>query len=305
MGIKPGLKDGLWMATGAAVLLIVMLVVLYFQKEQNPAAQIALKARRADLVARMQVGLASDAEAEKSAVLAVTDEESRTFADQARAATAEVTRQQGELGKLLTGAANQGQRDLLAQFTQAFADLQRIDEEVLALAVKNTNIKASNLAFGPASSDLVEMDAALARLPLDDLKVVRPADAARIAAWRILALIPPHIAEESDSKMDAMESQMNELDRQVRQALDELASVPSLAANPDLKTAAASYARFNEARAQILKLSRENTNVRSLSLSLNQKRKAMLVCQATLAALQQAIEAEPIAGVNYGKVEPR
>jgi hypothetical protein len=55
------------------------------------------------------------------------------------------------------------------------------------------------------------------------------------------------------------------------------------------------YAKFNEIKAQIIKLSRENTNVRSVALSLNQKRKAMLMCQDALAALEQAIQQEPIA----------
>ena len=87
--------------------------------------------------------------------------------------------------------------------------------------------------------------------------------------------------------------------------LDELAASPPLAGNADLKAAAASYARFTETKTEIVKLSRENTNVRSLSISLNQKHKAMLVCQGVLAALQDAIEAEPIAGVTYGKVMPR
>ena len=56
--------------------------------------------------------------------------------------------------------------------------------------------------------------------------------------------------------------------------------------------------QFSEIKAQIIKLSRENTNVRSLAISLNQKRKVMLMCQDALAALEQAIQQEPIAGVT-------
>ncbi|HEX7622915.1 MAG TPA: hypothetical protein VF400_05030, partial [Anaeromyxobacteraceae bacterium] len=61
------------------------------------------------------------------------------------------------------------------------------------------------------------------------------------------------------------------------------------------------YARFTKIKIQILALSRENTNVRSLALSLNQKRKAMLLCLDALNALKQAVLEEPIAGVTYGR----
>jgi len=60
------------------------------------------------------------------------------------------------------------------------------------------------------------------------------------------------------------------------------------------------YARFTKIKTQTLDLSRENTNVRSLSISLNQKRKAMLLCQEALSALKQAIVGEPVRGVTYG-----
>ena len=46
------------------------------------------------------------------------------------------------------------------------------------------------------------------------------------------------------------------------------------------------------------KLSRENTNVRPLPISLNQKRKLMVMCQDALAALEEAIQQEPVAGVT-------
>jgi hypothetical protein len=300
MPIKPGIRDFLWMAVGAAGLLVVMLLVWHFHDQQNPAEQLAFKAKRIALVESMRLNLASASEAEKSAVMAITDADSQTYADQARAAATTVEQARKKLEELLQTGGNQNEKDLLAQFSQAFAEFKRIDKDLLDLAVKNTNLKASSLAFGPAATALKEMDAALARLVSDDLKVTRLADDARIAAWHLQALVPPHIAEESDEKMNEMEAVMAKEDQDVRKNLEALAAVPNLTGNPDLKAAASEYARFTKFKTQILKLSRENTNVRSLAISLNQKRKMMLICQDALALLEQAIQEEPIAGMTHG-----
>jgi hypothetical protein len=129
---------------------------------------------------------------------------------------------------------------------------------------------------------------------------------AQVGVLRIQALLPPHIAEESDQKMDELEALMATEDAQVRRGLDGLAALPKFSKDPDLATATARYAEFSNIRTKILSLSRENTNVRALSISMNQKRKVMLVCQAALSALQEAILAEPIAGSTYGTpVRPR
>ena len=47
---------------------------------------------------------------------------------------------------------------------------------------------------------------------------------------------------------------------------------------------------------KIIWLSRENTNVRSLSIALSEKRTAMLAVQDSLAALENAIQRERIIG---------
>jgi hypothetical protein len=83
--MKPGLRDILWMAAGAAMSLAGILLVLHFREPQNPAEQLAFKAKRVELAERSGA-LAS--EAEKSAVMAITDEDSQTCADQARTTTA-------------------------------------------------------------------------------------------------------------------------------------------------------------------------------------------------------------------------
>lgn len=274
--MKPGINEAKWMAAGAVALLVVVLVVLRIQNHQNPVEQLAQRTRRLELVNQIRLSLESEAEAEKSAVMAITDEDSQKFAGQARADTTAAEQARRELERILDLAEGK----LLAQFSQHFAEFQRIDKDVLDLAVKNTNLKAYALAFGPASGAVKELDAALA-------SVNSPAATeARVGAWRLLAMLSPHIAEESDAKMDAMEAEMTKVDRQVRRALDELA-------NP---AATASYEKFSELRTQILKLSRENTNVRSLTLSLTKKRNITSLCQDDLAALQQTIQSELMPG---------
>jgi hypothetical protein len=300
------------MAAGAIILLVVALAVYHFQPTQSAFEQLALKVRMADLAARMRLNLALASEAEKSAVLAVTDEESRAFADQARTATAEVERKHQELEKLLAADGTQDEKDLLAQFSMDFAEFQRIDRDLLALAVKNTNIKAYNLAYGPAMDALNTMNTGLLRLLgksngiAVSPKVYSSVFAAINGAWQIQVLLPQHIAEESDKKMDELDRRIVTLDQSVRQALATLAEIKIRSGDPDLKTATAKYAEFSEIRGRIPALSRENTNVRSLALSLGRKRKVMFLCQDTLAALQQAIQEEPIAdATNPRSLEAR
>jgi hypothetical protein len=305
--IKPNRENVLWMAAGAVILILLFLVVFHFSQKQNPAEQLAFKASRVDLVSRMRLALASASEAEKSAVLAITDRDSQTFAGQARAAAAEVEQARRELGELLKTGGTQGEKELFNQFSELFTKFQRIDNDLLDLAVKSTNIKAYSLAFGPAAAALSEMNAALSRLIAsntgspEERQVMLLAYGAEISDLRLQTLIPPHIAEESDQKMDELEALMSKEDKQARRNLDELTALPKLKQNADLATAISSYARFGKIKTRILALSRENTNVKSLSISLNQKRKVMLLCQDTLNKLQQAILEEPIAGVTYGR----
>jgi hypothetical protein len=124
---------------------------------------------------------------------------------------------------------------------------------------------------------------------------------ARIGVLRVQVLLAPHIAEESDEKMDRMEVSMSKEEAQVRKALDGLTALVKREGESDLRTATSQFARYQEIKARILALSRENTNVRSLALSLNQKRNALALCLDALGALKVAILDEPIAGVTYNR----
>jgi hypothetical protein len=305
--IKPNRENAIWMAAGTVVLILLFLAVYHFYQKQNPAEQLAFKANRVDLVSRMRLALASASEAEKSAVLAVTDQDSQTFAGQARTATAEVEKARRELGELLKTGGTQIEKELFNQFSELLIEFQHIDNNLLDLAVKNTNIKAYGLAFGPAAAALNEMNAALSRLIALNAgspkakQVMHLAYGAEISGLRLQTLIPPHIAEESDQKMDELEALMSREDKQIHKNLDELNTLRNLNQKAHLAKAISSYAAFSKIKTQILALSRENTNVKSLSISLSQKRKVMLLCQDTLNKLQKAIMDEPIAGVTYGR----
>jgi len=306
MTMSPGFKNFLWMMVGVAILLGVAVLAMRYYEIPDCAAQILFRARKVELIAQARQALLSSSEAEKSAVLAITDQESQTFADQSRAASALVEQKSRVLASLLETGGTTGEKELLDQFSRAFAKLQRIDDDLLALAVKNTNVKAYALAFGPGAEALKEMDDGLSRMVEESAGSTSPeakrlmllASVADSAALRIQTLLPPHIAEESNQKMDDLEALMAKDDQKIRRGLADLNTLLKPTESPDLKTAVSAYDRLSQIRAQILKLSRENTNVHSLAISLDQKRKAMLACQAALAALEQAIQEEPIEGMN-------
>lgn len=288
-------RSGLGWALGGTLAVIALLVaVIALRPAGGVPEQYAMKTLRLGLAAQIRYALASAAEAEKSAVLAVTDEDSKKYADEARAATAQAEQKRKELAESLSHGTKREQ-ELLEEFNEAFAQYQKVDQEVLDLAVKNSNLKAYALAFGAAADAVGKTDEALSGLVAKSAnpKVVRLAAGTDASILRIQALLPPHIAEQTDSKMDELESRMKKQDDDAQKDLKELAATAAPAERSAVEAANAGYATFVDLRKQILKLSRENTNVRSLQLSLHEKRKATLSSENALEALTHALDEEP------------
>ena len=74
-----------------------------------------------------------------------------------------------------------------------------------------------------------------------------------------------------------------------RKALDELRAIVSPQAAPQLVAAAAALARFMSVHKEIITLSRRNSDVRSLALSLGRKRTVTADCEAHLQALEEVL----------------
>ena len=297
------------MAPAVVLMIALVLLGLHASRQAGASTRAAFQAERIEQVGRARVALAAASEAEKSAVLASTDEDSQRYADQARAATAQVEVARRTVEQLLARGGTDPERLLLAQFSQQFVDLQRIDNELLALAVKNTNMKAYGLAFGPAQQAMDEMSAALSQVVAKgaaspDGRIIEVlALGAEATALQIQVLLSPHIAEENDKKMDELEARMAEGARGVRERLDALAALTKLSGDSAVAAATAAYGRFSVLKDQILVLSRANTNVRSLSISLTQKRRMMVLCEESLVALERAIEDERTS--DPGRLSPQ
>lgn len=239
----------------------------------------AVTVRKAQLVSDMHADLFAAAEAEKNAVLADTDKASVDFANQARASVEKVAANLKTLQEL---ADSSGEPELVKRFAEAFAEYRKVDEEVLGLAVQNTNLKAFALSFGQATATLAEMEKSLRPL-LDGSndKAARQAQRALTEALRIQSMQAPHIMEKEDPRMDALEKDMAAADKAARSALAALGKEGTAALEV--------YESNWKLNGGIVALSRQNTNVRSLTLSLERKTKVLAACDEALRVLEQNI----------------
>jgi hypothetical protein len=247
------------------------------------------------LAADLLVQFTHTADAGNRAVMADTDETSVAFAREADQATQAVQKDSAALRPVLTALKYSDELRLLDEFDTRFAEYRTLDRNVLDLAVENTNLKAQRLSFGAA------LDAADAfGNSLDALAPASQADAWRVKALaasavgairEIQVLQAPHIAASDDAAMTRIETRMTAADAAARDGVKMLAGLTAPAGRPQLAAASAALDRFMGVNIQVVALSRRNTNVRSLALSLGQKRTLTAMCEATLRALQDALGA--------------
>lgn len=239
-----------------------------------------VEARR--LASELHVEFTKATEASNRAVMADTDEASAAGAEEARRARQIV---ETDLAALRTVLQSLGYRDdlgALDAFQAHFDEYRKVDDEILPLAVENTNLKAQRLSFGSAqeaAQAFASAVAAAAGVAKAGCCGEAVANRARAALLEIQVLQAPHIAEADDAAMTKIENRMKDLAQTAHAAVDELE-----AADAD-----AALNRFLKINDEIIILSRRNSNVRSLALSLGRKRMLTAECEDDLAALEQVI----------------
>jgi hypothetical protein len=95
-----------------------------------------------------------------------------------------------------------------------------------------------------------------------------------------------------------MEKSMARSAAAARNALKTLSSLVDPSSQARIASATAALGRFMAVNEQIVSLSRRNTNVRSLALSLNQKGKLIPECENALHALRDALSKRGFVGVR-------
>jgi hypothetical protein len=256
-----------------------------------PVLTHLLEARQRAADLRLHFNKAADAS--NRAVMAETDEATRAAVREADEATLAIREDTQVLQSILRDLEYAAEIRLLTDFDGRFGEYWTLDRTILDLAVESTNLKAQRLSFGPAreaaDAFLQSLDT-LARSAASTNKCdVEALIAKAVMAVREIQLLEaPHIAESDEAEMTRLEAQMAAAETAARRALDSLKGL--VPPGPDLGAAVAALDRFKAINTELVALSRRNSDVRSLALSLGRKRTLTAACDDTLRALQEALQ---------------
>ena len=249
------------------------------------------------LASHLHVQFARAADASNRAVMADTDEASTAAAKEAEQATKAVAQDVDSLARILSDLGDRDEARELDVFKGRFAQYRALDADILPLAVENTNIKAQRLSFGPAQEAVdaftQALDAAAKLAPAKNAAAAAASAAqGQAAALQIQVIEARHIAESDDAAMTRMESAMKASEAAARKSMETLKGLlPPPTASQPLAAAAAALDRLMKTNTEIVTLSRRNSNVRSLALSLGKKRALTAQCDESLQALEDALAA--------------
>jgi hypothetical protein len=252
--------------------------------------------KKSEIVSQMRIDLLKSVEMEKNAVMSLTDEESQEFASQSLAASAAVEQNLKQLRSLIDAAPLQDEKKLVVEFADCWTKLRELDQVILELAVQNTNLKATSLSREKGAEAMRRFEQALEDVArsysgtTNEGRVARLSCHAVTAGLKLYNLHSSHIPEASDEKMDRIETQMKAEENEASKSLDELAGIVAETNRDALLQAKTAFSDFIEVTARVIKLSRQNSNVKSLELSLGRKRKLAAQCDEILGAFQEAVQ---------------
>jgi hypothetical protein len=284
-------------AVFAAVALAVVLPVVQAGCKGAPNAVFVELGEARLLAADLRVQFNKASDASDRAVLADTDEASIAFAKDAGRLEGLVKTDVEALEPRLRSLGYAPELGALQAFGGHLASYDKVDRDILELAVENTNLKAQRLSFGPTRQAADHFRDALnalpqSTIPKDRCRVEALVAKAVLAVREIQVLQAPHIAEADDAAMTRLETDMAALSTTARDSVKALPELLGPSASQQVGAATTALDEFDRLSHEIVKLSRRNSNVRSLELSLRQKPALTAACDEDLRALQDALAKE-------------
>jgi len=284
-------KTGKWMIlSGLGWTLVLMLALLYGIKYHSVDV-LGNNAKKGEILSRMRINMLRSIELEKAAVMAITDKESEYFAKQSLKAADDTEHDLNELD-LLTGSDDE--KKLRGEFHDCWKECRKIDKVLLDFAVQNTNLKAASLSYTKGADAVRRFERSISNLIgiFNDVRTTKLVYQSVTALLKIHNLQAPHISETDNKQMDAIEAVMKTEENQVKTSMKALSGIAGDRGQASIDEAAAAFGEFMKVNAEVIRLSRLNTNIRSAELSMGRKRKAAAQCEEILTSMQEAIRNE-------------
>jgi hypothetical protein len=287
----------LWIVLIVVVLLsmVVAVGIKYNSINLDIKDVMGIMNKKIGILSRMRINLLKSVEAEKMAVMADTDESSRANAVESQKAADALEKDRLELGLLIQKDPIDREMKLFQEFDPCWTEFRKIDQVLLDFAVKNTNIKAANLSFIKGGEAVKDFEEALNRLissqpsAKETLPIDQEACKALVAGIKIHYLHAPHIAASNDEQMDQIERDIKQNEAVIAKALARLTPLIPEKEQIPLQKAKKAYEELSKVTAQVISLSRQNTNIKSFELSLGRKRKITAQCDEILKSLEEAV----------------
>jgi hypothetical protein len=288
-----GKKTGLlWAASIVATALVTLFATIWFQNASIMNGGLS-GSKKQVLLADMRLNLARSSEKEKCAVLSTSDEQSANFAEQSRSSANGVSRDLKKLEATVAKSDSAKEKELVARFGKAWAELQEIDGGLLESAMQHTNAKGLDLSNTIGAELMHKIDDNLAKLTVKVTPAARKAQMDKIAvdaslSVRNIALLQMrHIDAPVDADKKKLEASMLAEQTKVSAALKTLDKMTGKKSRVFIREATTDFGEFMRVNAEVVRLSTLNTINSTAALSLGKKRMAEAECDRALEALQK------------------
>ena len=274
-------------------------------------AMVNVTTRALDTTSQLRVALMRAIRAEKNAVLSADDAQSIHFAQLARARSAEVDKLLPQLQDLLDAATDAGERQQLDDFKRAWQAFATNQEEVLELAILNTNAHGSELIKGDVRDHLEAIDKLLVAVQsrLNKLSTSQGVsadaaqlrrihevgtllDGARQQCSRILNLLYDHLASTDDAEKHQLDTQLADVLTALETSLQEVKPLVDEVDRVEISQAMLEAHALQKIVVQVQKLSHINSNNRCSKLTLTKTVDLGDQCDGPLQRMLQLLTAQ-------------